>query len=69
MKSQFWTGGGRRLFQGQKELKSESIETKYAAAPAHAGPEEQRQIPGRMAEESLRRDKMMNPRPSAGTLW
>lgn len=69
MKSNIAEGGLRRLLHGQRALKSESIEKKYAAALAKAGPDEKREIYQRMAEEALRRNKMLNHKPSTGTLW
>jgi hypothetical protein len=54
---------------GRQAVKSESIEKKYAGEPAAAGPVEKRKKHERMAEEVLRREKMLNHKPSAGTLW
>jgi hypothetical protein len=61
--------GSLRLWEGQKTLASESIETKYAEQLAKASPEEKREIHARMMEESARREKMLSHKPSAKALW
>ena len=61
--------GGFRHWFGQRALSSEFIEKKYAAELAKAGPDEKKKIYERMAEEALRRHKMLNHQPSAATLW
>ena len=68
--NQITADGPRRLWLGQKALTaSESVEQKYAAELASAGPEEKEKIRQRMAEESARRVKALNHKPSPGTLW
>jgi hypothetical protein len=69
MKNQIAKGGLGRLWKGQKALKSESIEEKYAEQLAKASPEEKREIHARAMEESARREKMLNHKPSAKALW
>lgn len=62
-------GGAWRLRQGQKALKSEAIAKKYAAELEQAGPAEQGKIRERMAQEHLKREKMISHKPSASSLW
>ena len=69
MKNQFVEDGSRRLWLGKRVLASESIEKKYAAELASAGPDEKEKIRERMAKESLQREKALNHKPSAATLW
>lgn len=69
MKNHIAVGGLGRLLEGQRALQSESIEKKYAAELAKAGPDEKKEIYEHMAEEALGRHKMLNHQPSAGTLW
>jgi len=69
MKNHIAADGESRLGQGQKALKSKSVEHKYAASLAKAGLDEKREIHQNMAEENLRREKMLNHKSSAGTLW
>ena len=69
MKNKFVADGDRRLWLGRKTLVSESIEKKYAAELASAGPDEKEKIRERMAAEILRREKALNHKPSAATLW
>jgi hypothetical protein len=69
MKSRIADGGGYRHYLGQRALESQSIEEKYADELAKAGPEEKKRIYERMADEAMRRAKMLNHKPSAGTLW
>lgn len=61
--------GPSRFLRGKKALQSDSIEKKYAAELALAGPDEKRKIRERMAAESQRREKMLNHQPSPKTLW
>ena len=61
--------GGVRHWLGQRAVRSESIEKKYAAELAKAGPDEKKKIYERMAEETLCRHKALNHKPSAKTLW
>ena len=69
MKNQFVEDGSRRLWLGRKALASESVEKKYAAELANAGPVEKEKIRERMAKESRQREKALNHKPSAATLW
>jgi hypothetical protein len=69
MKNEFVADGLSRFLRGKKNLQSESIEQKYAAELALAGPDEKRKIHERMAAESLRREKVLNHQPSPKTLW
>jgi len=69
MKNQFVADGYHRLRLGQEALASESIEKKYAAELANAGPDEKEKIRERMAKESRQREKALNRKPSAATLW
>jgi hypothetical protein len=69
MKNKFVADGQFRFLRGRKAATSESIEKKYAAELATAGPDEKRKIRERMVEEFLRREKTLNHKPSAGTLW
>jgi hypothetical protein len=69
MKNQFVADGRRRFFKGRAKVTSESVEKKYAAKLANAGPEEKAKICQRMVEEFLKREKILNHKPSAGTLW
>ena len=69
MKNKFVADGYRRFVQGKKTVTSESIEKKRAAELANAGPDEKEKIRERMAKESLQREKALNHKPSAATLW
>jgi hypothetical protein len=65
MKNKFVADGLQRFLRGKKTIQSEFVGEKYAAE----FPEEKRKIRARVAEEFLRREKMLNHKPSAGTLW
>jgi hypothetical protein len=67
--NKFVADGSRRLWLGKKALASESVEQKYTAELAKADPEEKEEIRRRMTEESVRREKTLNHKPSLGTLW
>jgi len=69
MKNKFVADGAQRLWLGKEALASESIEEKHAAELANAGPDEKEKIRERMAKESLQREKALNHKPSAATLW
>ena len=69
MNNKFVADGSQRLWLGKRALASESIEKKYAAELANAGPDEKEKIRERMAKESLQRKKALNHKPSAATLW
>ena len=70
MQNRFVADGRRRFLQAKETPASPgSIEKKYAAELANAGPDEKRRIHERMAEELMRREKALNHKPSAGTLW
>ena len=69
MKNKFVADGLSRFLRGKKDAQSESIEKKYAAELANAGPDEKEKIRERMAKESLQREKSLNHKPSAATLW
>ena len=69
MKNKFVADGSQRLWLGKKALASESVENKYAVELAKAGPDEKEKIRERMAEENLWRQKALNHKPSAATLW
>ena len=69
MKNKFVADGYQRFLHGKKVGTSESIEKKYAAELAKAGPAEKMQIQERMAAEFLRREKMEAHKPSPATLW
>jgi hypothetical protein len=69
MKNKIAADGAWRLRRGQKTIASESIEEKYAAELAKAGPGEKRKIHQRMSEEIERRRKMVDHKPSAAALW
>jgi hypothetical protein len=68
MKNKFVADGCRRFIRARKTASSESIEKKYAAELAKAGPLQKLQIRKRMAQEHLRRGNEGH-QPSAGTLW
>jgi hypothetical protein len=69
MKNKFVAGGSQRFWLGKKALASESVEKKYAVELANADPDEKEKIRERMAEENLWRQKALNHKPSAATLW
>jgi hypothetical protein len=69
MKMNFVVDGSRRFWRGKETLASRSFEQKYAAELARANPAEKETIHKRMAEENLRREKVLNHKPSAATLW
>ena len=69
MKNKFIAGGSQRFWLGKKALASESVEKKYAVELANAGPDEKEEICKRMAEENRWREKALNHKPSAATLW
>ena len=69
MKNDFVADGHFRFLRGGNAVPAESLEKKYAAELAKARPDEKRKIRERMAEEFLRREKMRNHKPSAGSLW
>jgi hypothetical protein len=69
MKNKVVADGYRRFLQGKKTIASASIEKKRAAELANAGPDEKEKIRERMAKESLQREKALNHKPSAATLW
>jgi hypothetical protein len=69
MKNKFVADGFSRFLRGKKNAQSESIEKKHAAELANAGPDEKEEIRERMAKESLQREKALNHKPSAATLW
>lgn len=68
-KNEIVADGGFRHWLGQRAVKAKSLEEKYADELAKAGPDEKKEIYERMAEETRRCDKMLNHKPSAGTLW
>jgi hypothetical protein len=69
MKNHFVADGLSRFLRGKKNAQSDSIEKKYAAELANAKPVEGAKIRERMAAEILRREKALNHKPSAATLW
>jgi hypothetical protein len=69
MNSKIVHGGFWRLRRGKQELSSESVEKKHAAELAKAAPDQKRAIYERILEESQRREKMANHKPSPETLW
>ncbi len=69
MKNNFVADGLSRFLRGQKNAQSKSIEQKCAAELANAGPDENGKIRERMAAEILRREKVLNHKPSSATLW
>ncbi len=69
VKNHIAADGAWRLLRGQKAASSESIEKKYAAELAKAGPAEKKEIYQRMSDEIEKRRKMMDHKPSAKTLW
>jgi hypothetical protein len=69
MKNKIVADGPFRFLRGRNAATSESIEKKYAVQLANAGPDEKKKIRERMVEEFLRREKTLNHKPSAGTLW
>jgi hypothetical protein len=69
MKNKFVADGLSRFLRGKKDAQFESIEKKRAAELANAGPDEKEKIRERMAKESLQREKALNHKPSAATLW
>ena len=69
MKNKFVADGLSRFLRGKKDAQFESIEKKYAAELANAGPDEKEKIRERMTKESLQREKALNHKPSAATLW
>jgi hypothetical protein len=69
MKNKFVADGYRRFLCGKKTATSGSIEKKYAAELAQAGPVEKIQIRERMVEEYRRLSKNEGHQPSPATLW
>jgi hypothetical protein len=69
MKNGFVADGRERFLRSKKGATLESIEKKYAAELASAGPAEKHQIRAIIFEEYSRRAKTENHKPSAGTLW
>jgi hypothetical protein len=69
MKNKFVADGLGRFMRAKRATATESIEKKYAAELANAKPVESAKIRERMAAEILRREKALNHKPSAGTLW
>jgi len=69
MKNNIVADGEFRLWRGQKALKADPVEKQHAAALAQADPAEKKEISRRMTVENLRREKMLNHRPSAASLW
>ena len=69
MKNRFVADGPQRSWLGKKAMASESVEKKFAAELANAGPDETEKIRKRMAEEDRRLEKALNHKPSAATLW
>ena len=69
MKNDFVAGGGFRFWRTQKAVSAEDIEKKYARQLAEADPVQKHQIRKQMAEEYLKRKKIEDHKPSAGTLW
>jgi hypothetical protein len=68
-KNKFVADGPRRFLRGKEAAVSESIEKKYAAGLAKAGPRRKLQIRARMMVEYLRCGKSSGHQPSAATLW
>jgi hypothetical protein len=68
-KNKIVADGLRRFNRGKKTVTSKSIEQKYAKELASATPAEKTEIHKRMAEDLLRHGKMLNHKPSAGSLW
>jgi hypothetical protein len=69
MKNKFVADGPFRFLRGKKNAQSDFIEKKYAAELANAKPVESAKIRERMAAEILQREKVLNHKPSAATLW
>jgi hypothetical protein len=69
MKNKFVADGLGRFMRAKRATATESIEKKYAAELANAKPVESAKIRERMAAEILRREKALNHKPSAGSLW
>lgn len=69
MKNQIVAWGADKLRRGQRALSSQSIEEKFAKELAAATPDEKQKIYKRMADEAMRRRKMLDHRPSAKALW
>ena len=69
MKNKFVADGLSRFLRGKKNAQSESIEKKCAVELANADPDEKEKIRERLAKESLQREKALNHKPSAATLW
>jgi hypothetical protein len=66
MKNGIAEGGFERLLKGQKELKLESIEKKYAKELTVAEPHQKAEVYQRILDEFHRQK---NHEPSAGALW
>ena len=69
MKHQIVADGTHRHFWGKRALSSQSIEEKFAKELATATQEEKKEIYERMADEAMRRKKMLDHKPSAKALW
>lgn len=69
MNYMFVADGYLRFLRGKRAAASESIEDQYSAALAKAGLNGKGKIRERMAQECLRREKMLRHKPSPGTLW
>jgi hypothetical protein len=69
MKNDFVAGGGLRFWRAKNTALVEDIEKKYARQLTEADPIQKHQIRKQMAEEYLRRKKIEDHKPSAGTLW
>jgi len=61
--------GPRRFARGKWAMKAESVEREFGAESANVSPDEKKKMRERTAKENARREKMLNHKPSAGTLW
>jgi hypothetical protein len=69
MKNNIVADGCLRFLLAGRKAASEDIEKKYAAELAKADPARKHEIHRKMAYELLARKKILEHKPSAGTLW
>jgi hypothetical protein len=68
-KNNIVANGFDRFTRAKRAASSEDIEQKYAKELMDASPAQKLEIRKRMAQEYLRREKIVNHKPSPGTLW
>jgi len=63
------SNGPERLFLGQRALKAQSVQKIFAKELENATPGQKKEIHERMTIAAARRQKMLDHKPSAKTLW